>query len=133
MPVEGFRSEWFTVGKHRVLLEARASFPDDEHKFIASVAAKIVDHHSEHARLVRVFFDDKACVYSIHVATTDKAEKSLEGKITEVVQSIFGSGNYFCDIEVVDKGDEASDHYHHMEHLSVASGIATDRWAKRPI
>ncbi|MGH8350840.1 MAG: hypothetical protein ACRES5_30390 [Pseudomonas sp.] len=130
MPVEGFRSEWFTVGKHRVHLEARASFPDEEHKFIATVAARTLDHHSIHARLVSVFFDDKACVYSVHVATTEEADKVLEQRITEILHSIFDSGNYFCDVTVVAKGDESSDHYHHMEHLSVAAGIATDRWAK---
>ncbi|MBP5958149.1 hypothetical protein ICA16_20945 [Pseudomonas anatoliensis] len=130
MPVEGFRSEWLTLGKHRVFLEARASFPDEEHRFIATVVAKTLDHHSQHARVVRVYFDDKACVYSIQVATTDEGDKSLEDKITEIVQSIFGSGNYICDVEVIAKGDEASDHYHHMEHLSVAAGIATDRWNK---
>lgn len=130
MPVEGFHSEWFTVGNHRVLLEARASYPDDDQKLIAAVIAKALDHNSEHARLVRIFFDDKACVYSIHVATTSQAEKQLEGRLTEIVQSIYGTGNYYCDIEVVKKGDESSDHYHHMEHLSVSTGVATDRWAR---
>ncbi len=130
MPTEGFRSEWLTLGKHRVYLEARASFPDEEHRFIASVAAKTLDNHSQHARLVRVFFDDKACVYSIEVASTSEGDKHLEDKITGIVQAIFGSGNYLCDVMVVAKGDEQSDHYHHMEHLSVSAGIATDRWKK---
>jgi len=132
MPIEGFRSEWLTVGKHRVHLEARASFPDDDHKFIATVAAKTIDHHSTQARLVRVYFDDKACIYAVDIATTEEADKALEPRITEILQSIFDSGNYYCDVAVVDKGDESSDHYHHMEHLSVAVGIATDRWAKAP-
>lgn len=132
MPVEGFHSEWFTVGKHRVHLEARASFPDEEHKFIATVVARTLDHHSTHARLVRVYFDDKACVYGVDVATTEEADKALEQRITEILHSIFDSGNYLCNVTVVAKGNESSDHYHHMEHLSVALGIATDRWAKRP-
>lgn len=55
MSVEGFRSEWFTAGKHRVYLEARASFPDDDHRFIATVVAKTLDHNSSSARLVKVF------------------------------------------------------------------------------
>jgi hypothetical protein len=55
----------------------------------------------------------------------------LERIISEIVQSIFGSRNYLSDVEIVEKNDESSDHYHHMEHLSVTSGIATDRWAKR--
>lgn len=131
MPVEGFRSEWFTVGKHRVHLEARASFPDEEHKFIAAVAARTIDHNSTQARLVRVYFDDKACVYSVEVATTDELDKALENRITEVLQSIFNTGNYFCDVTVVAKGDELSDHYEHMEHLSVAAGVATDRWLNK--
>lgn len=130
MPAEGFRSDWYTVGKHRVLLEARASFPDDDHRLIATVAAKLIDHHSEHARLVRVFYDDKACIYSIEVATTAAVDQSLEGQITEVIQSIYGTGNYYCSVEIIPKGDEQSDHYHHMEHLSVGAGVATDRWAK---
>lgn len=130
MPVEGFRSEWFTVGKHRVFLESRASFPDEEHRFIATVVAKTLDHNSEHARLVKIFYDDKACVYGVEVATTDEADKRLEHRLTEILHSIFDTGNYFCEITVVKKGDESSDHYHHMEHLSVAAGVATDRWAK---
>ena len=130
MSVEGFRSEWFTAGKHRVYLEARASFPSDDHRFIATVAAQTLDHNSSHARLVKVFFDDKACVYGVHIATTEEADKALEDHIPSIRHSIFNSGNYFCDVEVVDKGNEASDHYHHMEHLSVAAGVATDRWAK---
>ncbi|UZE21843.1 hypothetical protein LOY67_17505 [Pseudomonas sp. B21-056] len=131
MPVEGFHSEWFTVGKHRVLLEARASFPDEDHKFIAAVIAKALDHNTERARLVRIFFDDKACVYSIHIATTDQTDKQLEDRLTEIVQSIYASGSYYCEIEVVEEGNESSDHYHHMEHLSVSAGVATDRWAPK--
>lgn len=65
------------------------------------------------------------------MATTKESDKALEDRITNILQSIFDSGNYFCDVAVVTKGDEASDHYHHMEHLSVAAGIATDRWAKK--
>lgn len=131
MSTEGFRSDWVTLGKHRVLLEARASFPDEDHRFIATVAAKLIDHHSEQARLVRVFYDDKACIYSVDVATTDADDQRLEGKITEVIQSIYGFGNFYCSVELIAKGDEQSDHYHHMEHLSVAAGIATDRWGKQ--
>jgi len=132
MPVEGFRSEWLTIGKHRVHLEARASFPDDEHRFIATVAAKTIDHNSGRARLVSVFFDDKASVYGVNVATTEEADKGLEDKITQILHSIFNTGNYFCDVTVVAKGDESSDHYDHMEHLSVSVDLATDRWAKPP-
>ncbi|WP_124303573.1 hypothetical protein [Pseudomonas chlororaphis] len=130
MPRDGFHSEWITIGKHRVLLEARASFPDEDHRFIATLVAKFLDHNSEHAGLVKVFFDDKACVYSIEAATTDPAEKELEDPITQLVQSVYGTGNYLCDMTVVQKGDELSDHYHHMEHLSVSAGVAIDRWAK---
>lgn len=130
MPIDGFRSEWITIGKHRVLLEARASFPDEDHRFIAAIVAKFLDYNSTHARLVKVFFDDKACVYSIETATTDAAEKELESSITQLVQSVYGTGNYYCDMTLVQKGDELSDHYHHMEHLSVSTGVAIDRWAK---
>lgn len=131
MSVEGFRSEWFTAGKHRVYLEARASFPDDDHRFIAAVVARTLDHNSSDARLVKVFYDDKACVYSVDIATTNKADTALESRITNILHSIFNTGNYVCNVEVVARGDESSDHYHHMEHLSVAAGIATDRWAKK--
>ncbi|MDH4869821.1 hypothetical protein [Pseudomonas sp. BN515] len=131
MPVPGFHSEWFTVDRHRVLLECRASYPGEQERFIATVASKVVDNNSvnNEARLVRVFFDDKACVYSIEVATTDKGDLLLEGKITNVLQAIFNSGNYISDVRVVKRGDEQSDHYDHMEHLSVAVEIAEDRWA----
>jgi hypothetical protein len=130
MSVEGFHSEWFTIGKHRVLLEARASFPDEEHRFIASVAAKTLDHKGSKAGIVRINYDDKACVYCVEIATTDPADQKLEAIITEILQLIYGYGNFICNVIMVEKGDEQSDHYHHMEHLSVGAGIATDRWAK---
>jgi len=69
-------------------------------------------------------------VYSIETATTDAAEKELESSITQLVQTVYGTGNYYCDMTLVQKGDELSDHYHHMEHLSVGTGVAIDRWAK---
>lgn len=130
MPVEGFRTEWFTVGQHRVLLESRASFPDENDRFIASVVAKAIDHHSDKARLVHVFFNDKSSLYHIVAASTDPEDRHLGPKLTEILQSIYGSGNYDCEVQIVEKGDEVSDHYHHMEHLSVSAGIADDRWLR---
>lgn len=129
MPTEGFHSEWFSINDHRVLLECRASFPDTDHKFIASVVAKTLDVNCVKARLVRVYFDDKSCTYSIEAATTEPQDKNVEKLVTRIVQDIYGSGNYHCEMTIVKRGDEDSDHYHHMEHLSVQLDVATDRWA----
>ncbi|MCC0191373.1 hypothetical protein [Pseudomonas aeruginosa] len=133
MPVPGFHSEWFTIDDHRVLLKCRAGYPGERERFIATVVARLLDSNSSdgQARLVQVFYDDKACVYSIEAASTDPADRRLESPITDVLQSIFNSGNYICSMEVVKRGDEHSDHYHHMEHLSVALNVAEDRWKKR--
>jgi len=131
MPVAGFHSEWVTIGKHRVLLECRASYPDKEEHFIASVVAEIINHHgSDQARLVHVYLDDKSSMRHITIASTDKADIGLGDLATNVLQSIYGCGNYQCEVQMVEKGNESSDHYDHMEHLSVGTGLAEDRWQR---
>lgn len=126
MAVDGFRSEWISVGKHRVLLEAHSGFPDEDHVLISKMVARYLDFNGEDARLVRVAFDHKACVYRVDVASTATNDKNMETIITQLIQLIYGPGNH-CRVILVNKGDDLSDTYHHMEHLSVSAGVARNR------
>jgi len=129
MPNTGFHSEWVTEGDHRILLECRASFPDETMKLIAKVAAVTCDSNSEgRARVVRVFYDDKACIWTVDVASTDPKDKQLEDALISVLHTMFAHGNCQPQVEIVEEGRTDSDHYHRTEHLSVAAGVAVDRW-----
>ncbi|QZP26213.1 hypothetical protein [Pseudomonas mosselii] len=129
MPVAGFHSEWVTLGRHRVLLECRASYPDKADHFIAGVVAEIINHNgSGDARLVHVYYNDKASIHHVTIASTNQDDLALGDLTTKVLQSIYGSGNYDCDVQIIERGNESSDHYEHMEHLSVGAGLAEDRW-----
>lgn len=129
MPITGFHSEWLTIGDNRILLECRAGFPGHTERFIASVAAEFLNHNgSKHARVVSVFYDDKACSHFVTVASTAKSDEQLGEPLTHVLHSIFGNGNCQVAASIVPAGDEQSDHYDHMEHLSVSAGVAADRW-----
>jgi len=77
MPIDGFRSEWITIGKHRVLLEARASFPDEDHRFIAAVVAKFLDYNSTHARLVKIFLTTRLVCTALRPPRPTLQKKSL--------------------------------------------------------
>jgi len=130
MPTTGFHSEWITIDKHRILLECRASYPDQKIRFIASVAAAICDNHSEsrRARVVQVFYDDHSSMYSVKIASTDPEDRKIGDVVAEVLQTIFNNGNSLSDVVIVKKGNEGSDSYDHMEHLSVGAEVAADRW-----
>ena len=130
MPTTGFHSDWITLGKHRILLECRASFPDEKMRFIANVVAVTCDNNSQshRARVVHINYDDKACIYTITIASTDAKDSKLEKVVADALATIFHNGNCQAQVVIVKKGDEDSDHYDHMEHLSVGAGIAVDRW-----
>ncbi len=129
MPITGFHSEWITIKKHRICLEGRASYPDDLMKFIAQVAVEVCDNNSEgDARVVRIYYDDKACIWIIFVASVDQRDKELEDRLRTVLHTIFNHGNCQPEIVIVKPGDTSSDHYNHTEHLSTAAEVAVDRW-----
>ncbi|MDN4059556.1 hypothetical protein QPK31_15115 [Massilia sp. YIM B02769] len=132
MPTRGFHSEWITLrskNDHRILLECRASFPSEDEKFIARVAVELIDRNSGgDARVLHVYYDDKSCMHTVTIASTDKDDSPLEGELLNVLQAIFGNGNPQVDFRYVEPGDRGSDHYDHMEHLSVGADIAADRW-----
>lgn len=132
MPTRGFHSEWSTIKNHRILLECRASFPDERMKFIARVAVELCDSHTDgEARVVHVYYDDKSCQWSTTIASPDPAHKNLDKALSSALSTIFGFGNCDADVVIVQPGDRESDHYHHMEHLSVGSEIAVDRFRHR--
>ncbi len=129
MPSTGFHSEWLTVGHHRVLLHSRASFPDENMRFMANVAAITCDANSEgRARVVEIFYDDKACIWTVSVASTDAADKQLEDTLLTVFHTMYGDGNIEPQVQIVEEGNTDSDHYDRTEHLSVSAGVAVDRW-----
>jgi hypothetical protein len=120
----GFYSEWVSIGNNRIKLTCRDGFPDHEEHFIAKVAAECLKNNSRGAaRVTQVFYDDKGCVHAVHIASTDEIDRGLELIITRVLQSIYNSGSYVVIFELVGKGNENSDHYNHMEHLSRSTGV----------
>lgn len=137
MPKTGFHSEWVTIRSqnyHRILLESRASFPADDERFIARVAVELVDRNSSgDARVVSVYYDDKSCMHTILIASTNKEDRHLEDSLETVLQTIFGHGNPQVEFNYVEPGDTASDHYNHMEHLSTAVEVAVDRWKHKDV
>jgi len=127
-PTSGFHSEWITVEGQRVLLECRASFPGEYMRFMARVAAFTVGANARNAAVVRIFHDDKACCHLVDVASTDAEDEGVCDRVTEVLQMMHDDGSRYSQFQLVEEGKRDSDHYHHIEHLSVSSGVAVDRW-----
>ena len=123
MAANEFHSEWLTIGKHRILIECRDGFPGEDERFIAEVSAKLVDNNSSKARIVSIYYDDKACVHTVTVASTKSEDQDIESPLTNVLQAIFNCGNFLVNIEIVKRGNEDSDHYNHMAHLSNAAKV----------
>lgn len=131
MPFTGFHSEWITIANHRILLECRASFPDERLRFIARVAVEVCQaRRAKDARVTKIFYDDKSCFTEIELASTARADDDLADRLQKALHTIYGDGNCQAHMRIVREGDRASDHYDHMEHLSVASGVAVSRWKK---
>lgn len=129
MPTTGFHSEWLTVGHHRILLHCRASFPDENMRFMANVAALTCDANSDgRARVVEIFYDNKACIWTVNVASTDSADKQLEDALLTVFHTMYGHGNIQPQVQIVEEGNTDSDHYDRTEHLSISAGVAASRW-----
>ena len=123
MAVNGFHSEWVTIGRHRVFLECRCSFPGDEMRFIAQVAAKTIDSHSEDARLVSVFFNDNAGTYDLKIASDTYDDRELGETVEALLCTMCANDNRYAQVVVVRPGNKESDRYDHMEHLSRGAGV----------
>lgn len=130
MPTTGFHSEWVTIDRHRILLECRASFPEQKMRLIASVAAATCDSHAESklARVVQVFYDDHSSMYHVKIASTDPEDRKIGDEVRDALQTIFNNGNCVADVVIVKPGNASSDSYDHMAHLSVGADVAVDRW-----
>ena len=129
MPATGFHSDWISLKNHRILLESRAGFPTDKERFIASVCVELINNNaSNSARVVSIYYDDKSCSHTVTVASTNKDDERVEDILTEVLHNIYGDGNCQVSVIIFEKGDEHSDHYNHMEYLSVSTDTAVDRW-----
>lgn len=129
MPITGFHSEWLTIGHHRVYLECRASFPTDDMRFLTAVACRTCDTQSEgRARVIGMFFDDKAGAWTLTVASDNPEHAVLETVIERVIHTMLNADNCRVETIIVPTGDRESDHYNHTEHLSVAAARTSDRW-----
>jgi hypothetical protein len=115
-----FYSEWVTIGKHRILLSCRSSFPDSMMKFIAQVAVTTCEHNSEDkkARVVKIFLEDKSSYWHISIGSTNTEDKGLENRLSTIFGEIYNFGNIGAEVHVVEKGNENSDNYEHMEYIS---------------
>jgi len=133
----GFHSEWITIKHHRILLQRRCGFPDDNLRFVAQVTVEMCIHNvidesfAAPVRVVSVFEDDTHGSVVVTIAATSREQvKGLQGDVTGVLQSIYNSGIYVCNVVIVEPGDTHSDHYDPMEHLSVKAGVSVDRFSK---
>lgn len=124
MQASNFHSEWITINRHRILLQCRISFPDEEMKLIARIAVETCDNNSKKdARVVRIYYDDKTSMTTITIAATNPENKRLEELLTKVFETIFGYYNFETIVEIVKPGDSGSDRYDHMQYLSSMAGI----------
>lgn len=81
--------------------------------------------------MLSVYYDDKSCMHNVLIASTDQNDRTLEDTLRDVLQAIFGNGNPQVEFIHVAPGDTSSDHYDHMEHLSVGADVAVNRWKHR--
>ncbi len=129
MATTGFHSEWVTIGKHRILLECRCGYPDEELRFIARVTVATCDNNSAHdVRVVYIHNDDKNGVINIKIASDNPEDERLEELVRQVLHTLMNNGNCQPDVVIVKAGDKNSDRYDHMEHLSVQADVAVDRY-----
>lgn len=123
MTTKGFYSEWATVGGHRIFFHCRSGYPDRWMRFIARVAAATVESHSESARVVEVYRDDKAGMTWVTVASDDAADKELEDTVDSVLDNMTNSGNHRSQVTIVEPGERRSEHYDHTRHLIEKAGV----------
>jgi len=129
MATTGFHSEWVTISGHRILLECRCGFPDEDLRFIAQVAVETVRHNSRHgARVVYIHKDEKNGFINIKIASDNSEDEELAGVVMSVLHAMRFNGDCQSEVVIVEPGDKSSDHYNHDEHLSVGAGVAVNRW-----
>jgi len=134
MPISGFHSEWITIKDHRIYLSCRASFPDEIMFFMAKVIVEACDNNSDNAaRVTRIDFDDKAGVYAINIASTNSHDSVIKDRLEPVLETIFKNdensiSTFLVHVDIFEPGNTNSDHYDHMEYLSIKSDVASDRW-----
>ena len=118
--IDGFNEEWFTVNDDtRVLLSSRCGYPRKKMKFIAKVVVEALKNRSKNARLVQLFYDDKACSHCINIVSdSDKDNDNIAQEIENIINSIYDYGNDIVEMDIVKEGNKDSDHYDHMAYLS---------------
>jgi hypothetical protein len=101
-------------------------------RFMAQVAAVTCDANSEgRARVVQIFYDDKACIWTVNIASTSSDDKGLDDTLRTIFHSIYDDGNVQPHVMIVPEGRTDSDHYNHTEHLSIEAEVAANRWRHR--
>lgn len=123
---DGFHSTWLTVRDHRIFVDHRTGFPSPEDKRIAELAATFVEYKcSPDARVIHIFFDDKAGQYCITVASTEARDSAIVDDLPDALWKDFYNAGFAVWFNLVPPGYRASNRYNHMEYLSAACGLTT--------
>lgn len=120
--MSNFHSDWVTIGRHRVFIACRTSFPDEGLIGQAEYAVRVIEQYAtDEARLVQVYYDDKVCVPRFDIASTNDEDGLPEHLCEEFAQEYdFGIS---ANVLVVPKRAWQSDKYCHMQYLSEAAGV----------
>jgi hypothetical protein len=121
-----FHADWVAEYGSRIYLQCRDSFPNETMRFVAKVTAFACNSHSENAQIVRVYYDDKACIYLIDIASTDPNDERLVDIIFEALDKLFGHSMCQPQFTLVPDGNRDSEHYCHMEYLSRECGVSVE-------
>ncbi len=113
-----FHSEWVTIEDTRVFLQCRDGFPSEHTKFIAELAVKALKYRTSDARLVHIFYDDKAGVHCLYFVSDNPEDKIWADEVVELINGICNSGNEIGEMVIVKQGNKSSNHYNHMAYLS---------------
>jgi hypothetical protein len=120
-----FNSEWVSEGRHRVFIECRGGAPTDYMRDIVKIAAFYCDNCQEaDARVVKLFYDNKADAFTVFLASDEPEAASMESALTSIMEELGGGRMISASMVIVPIGNKKSDHYDHMQHLSIEAGKA---------
>jgi hypothetical protein len=122
----GFHSDWKTCGDHRIFIHARDGFPSEDMHRLTELAAQYVDiNGSSEARVVRVFFNDSAGQYEVHIASTVRGDIAIEEGLVDFLDRGWCTGSCVVEVTIVAADSKFSKHYDHMRYPSAACGYTT--------
>lgn len=140
----GYRKEWLTIGRHRVLLECRDGFPGHREVMAARIAVEFCNARQHLVpddfgrpvpdpcppTVLAVYYDDKHGDCAVLLASTQEKHATLADELTSAFQQIYGGGNYSVQINIVPPGDMRSEHYHYAAHLFASSMFSASNEAE---